>query len=91
MSNEEFYERLRTANDFPTTSQPPAGAFVEVYESLDAYDDILVLTLSGEMSGTYDSAVAGCGDCRSSRRGPGFEERRDGVRGYTGGGIAGRG
>lgn len=58
MSNAEFYERLRTANDFPTTSQPPAGAFVEAYESLDAYDDILVLTLSGELSGTYDSAVA---------------------------------
>lgn len=57
MSNEEFYERLRTAKDFPTTSQPPAGAFVEAYESLDAYDDILVLTLSGELSGTYDSAV----------------------------------
>lgn len=58
MSNEEFYERLSTAKDFPTTSQPPAGAFVEAYESLDVYDDILVLTLSRELSGTYDSAVA---------------------------------
>ncbi len=58
MSNAEFYERLRTARDFPTTSQPPAGAFVEAYESLEAYDDILVLTLSREFSGTYDSAVA---------------------------------
>lgn len=58
MSNEEFYERLRTAKDFPTTSQPPAGAFVEAYEALKAYDDILVLTLSRELSGTYDSAVA---------------------------------
>lgn len=58
MSNEEFYERLRVAEEFPTTSQPPAGAFVEAYESLDAYDDILVLTISRELSGTYDSAVA---------------------------------
>jgi DegV family protein with EDD domain len=58
MSNEEFYERLRTAKDFPTTSQPPAGAFAEAYEGLEAYDDILVLTLSRELSGTYDSAVA---------------------------------
>jgi DegV family protein with EDD domain len=58
MSNEEFYERLRTANDFPTTSQPPAGAFVEAYEALEAYDDILVLTISRELSGTYDSAMA---------------------------------
>lgn len=58
MSNEEFYERLRAAEEFPTTSQPPAGAFVEAYESLEAYDDVLVLTLSRELSGTYDSAVA---------------------------------
>jgi DegV family protein with EDD domain len=42
----------------PKTSQPPAGAFVEAYEELEAYDDILVLTLSSELSGTYDSAVA---------------------------------
>lgn len=58
MTNEEFYERLSTTEDFPTTSQPPAGAFVEAYESLEAYDDVLVLTLSRELSGTYDSAVA---------------------------------
>ena len=57
MSNKEFYEKLRNTEEFPTTSQPPAGAFVEAYESLDAYDDVLVLTLSGELSGTYDSAT----------------------------------
>ena len=56
MTNEEFYERLRDAEEFPTTSQPPAGAFVEAYESLSDYDDVLVLTLSRKFSGTYDSA-----------------------------------
>jgi DegV family protein with EDD domain len=61
MSNEEFYERLRTATEFPTTSQPPAGAFVEAYESLSAYDDVLVLTISQKLSGTYGSAVAAAG------------------------------
>lgn len=59
LSDEEFYEKLSAAEEFPTTSQPPAGAFVEAYESLAAYDDILVLTISRELSGTYDSAVAG--------------------------------
>jgi DegV family protein with EDD domain len=58
LSNEEFYEKLQEADEFPTTSQPPAGAFVEAYESLAAYDDILVLTISLGLSGTYDSAVA---------------------------------
>ena len=56
MTNEEFYDRLRDADVFPTTSQPPAGAFVEAYESLSDYDDVLVLTLSRKLSGTYDSA-----------------------------------
>ncbi|MGB3634194.1 MAG: DegV family protein [Rubrobacteraceae bacterium] len=58
LSDEAFYEKLSRAEEFPTTSQPPAGAFVEAYESLSAYDDILVLTISLGLSGTYDSAVA---------------------------------
>jgi DegV family protein with EDD domain len=56
MSNKEFYERLRDAEEFPTTAQPPVGAFVEAYESLSAYDNLLVLTISRKLSGTYDSA-----------------------------------
>jgi len=61
MSNEEFYERLRDSDVFPTTAQPAPGAFVETYEALSDYDDILVLTLSSKFSGTYDSAVQAAG------------------------------
>jgi len=61
LSNAQFYEKLEKAHVFPTTSQPPAGAFVEAYESLHEYDDILVLTLSRKFSGTYDSAVSAAG------------------------------
>ena len=61
LSNAQFYEKLETAPAFPTTSQPPAGAFVEAYESLHVYDDILVLTLSRKLSGTHDSAVMAAG------------------------------
>lgn len=61
LSNAEFYERLREADEFPTTSQPPAGAFVEAYEDLEAYDDILVLTISSKLSGTYESAATAAG------------------------------
>ena len=57
ISNAEFYEKLRESSTFPTTSQPPPGAFLEAYESLRAYDNILVLTLSSKVSGTYESAV----------------------------------
>ena len=81
MSNEEFYERLLASDEFPTTSQPAAGTFVEAYEALEAYDDILVLTLSREFSGTYDSAVTAAGmversvevlDTRSAEMGSGL-------------------
>ncbi len=61
MSNEEFYERLVTSEKFPTTSQPAPGAFMEAYVALEAYDEILVLTLSRKVSGTYDSAVSAAG------------------------------
>lgn len=81
MSNEEFYERLRDAEEFPTTSQPPAGAFVEAYEALSDYDDVLVLTLSSKLSGTFDSARQAAGmverpvevlDTRSAEMGSGL-------------------
>lgn len=61
LSNAEFYERLRESDEFPTTSQPSAGAFVEAYEELEAYDDILVLTISSRLSGTYESATTAAG------------------------------
>ena len=61
LPNERFYEKLASSPRFPTTSQPSAGAFVQAYESLSAYDDVLVLTLSKKVSGTYDSAVTAAG------------------------------
>ena len=61
ISNAEFYEKLGDSPTFPTTSQPPIGAFVEAYESLHAYDDVLVLTISSKLSGTHGSAVTAAG------------------------------
>jgi DegV family protein with EDD domain len=81
MSNAEFYDRLYAADEFPTTSQPAPGTFVEAFEALEAYDHILVLTLSSKVSGTYDSAVSAAGiverpvevlDTRSAEMGSGL-------------------
>lgn len=58
LTDEEFYRKLQSSEVFPTTSQPSAGDFVETYESLGAYDDVLVLTTSAKISGTYNSAVS---------------------------------
>jgi DegV family protein with EDD domain len=52
-----YYERLRTAKDLPTTSQPSIGDFLAVYESLlEAGQDIVSIHLAGGMSGTVRSA-----------------------------------
>ncbi|HEX2085262.1 MAG TPA: DegV family protein [Solirubrobacteraceae bacterium] len=53
-----FYDRLRSARELPTTSQPSIGDFVEVYEPLlEAGNDILSLHISAGISGTYDAAL----------------------------------
>jgi DegV family protein with EDD domain len=53
----EFYARLRTADELPTTSQPTPGDFLEAYEELAAYDRIYSLHISAALSGTYQSAT----------------------------------
>jgi DegV family protein with EDD domain len=52
-----YYERLRTAPELPTTSQPSIGDFLAVYEPLlDAGDDVISIHLAGGMSGTVSGA-----------------------------------
>lgn len=52
-----FYEKLKNTKDFPTTSQPSTGDFVKAYErAFNTVEEIIVLTISSELSGTYNSA-----------------------------------
>src|ERR1700694_5534259 len=52
-----YYERLRTASELPTTSQPSIGDFLAVYEPLlESGSDIVSIHLAGGMSGTVRSA-----------------------------------
>jgi DegV family protein with EDD domain len=52
-----FYQRLRTADKLPTTSQPSAGAFIEAYRRLRlTYAHVFSLHLSSRLSGTFASA-----------------------------------
>ena len=53
----DFYDRLRTATDLPTTSQPSIGDFLEVFTPLaEAGQDIVSIHLAGGISGTVESA-----------------------------------
>lgn len=59
LSNEEFYARLKAAPALPTTSQPSAGEFHAVFKELsDAGHEIVTLTISSKLSGTWNSAMA---------------------------------
>jgi DegV family protein with EDD domain len=53
----EFYERLRTSSELPTTSQPTPGDFLAVYQELaPTYERILSVHLASKLSGTFQSA-----------------------------------
>jgi DegV family protein with EDD domain len=54
----EFFKKLETTKLFPTTSQPAAGEFLDVFnKSLEENDEIIAILLSSKISGTYNSAV----------------------------------
>jgi len=58
MTTDEFYYRLTHDATWPTTTQPPPGDFVNVYNKLaEETNEILVITLSSKLSGTYESAL----------------------------------
>jgi len=52
----QFYERLRTASELPTTSQPTPADFLACYEELGGYERILSLHIAAKLSGTFQSA-----------------------------------
>jgi DegV family protein with EDD domain len=56
LSADEFYARLRSSTEMPTTSQPTPGDFLACYRELAGYERILSLHLAANLSGTYESA-----------------------------------
>ncbi|MDZ4230263.1 MAG: DegV family protein, partial [Dehalococcoidales bacterium] len=58
ITTDEFYRKLTHENVWPTTTQPTPAAFAEVYDRLaEKTSEILVITLSSKLSGTYESAT----------------------------------
>jgi DegV family protein with EDD domain len=55
----DFYEEVKNRGELPTTSQPSAGKFVELFEELSKkYDAVISVHLSSGISGTYNGAVS---------------------------------
>ena len=58
LSHREFYEKLVESDQMPTTCQVPPAEFADAYEKVVAAGDTaVVVTVSGKLSGTYQSAV----------------------------------
>lgn len=59
LSTESFYEKVEEAEQLPSTSQPPIGMFIDLYEKLAGnYDAIISVHLSKKISGTFDTAIS---------------------------------
>lgn len=58
LTAEELYEKLKHLKTPPKTSQPPVGAFLELYEKLEKeYDAVFTILVSARLSGTVASSV----------------------------------
>lgn len=58
LSEAAFYEKLATAKTLPTTSQPPPAYFANAYQRAftEGAEHIVVVTVTGKLSGTFRSA-----------------------------------
>ena len=58
LSHEAFFEKLTQSKTLPTTSQVPPYDYEKAYrQAQKAGGEILVITISSRLSGTYQSAV----------------------------------
>src|SRR3954449_91801 len=67
LAPQQFYARLRSAAETPSTSQPTPGDFLAVYEELGAYERILSVHIAGKLSGTIGSARVAAGELGGER------------------------
>ncbi len=58
LTTDQFYSKLVACKTLPTTAVPSLGSFVEVYDRVAKKgDEIIVLTISHKLSGTYETAL----------------------------------
>lgn len=63
MSRDEFYEKLAGCSKLPRTSQPSPESFMNAFrDARDAGDEVVAITISQALSGTYQCAVLAAED-----------------------------
>jgi DegV family protein with EDD domain len=62
LSPDQFYEKLRTSKVLPATSVPSPADFADAYDKLaEKTNEILVISLTGKLSATYQVALQAAG------------------------------
>ena len=63
ITTQEFYDKLETCKELPTTSQLSPAEFEDVFQpAVENGDEIVVVTISGKLSGTSQSASIAAAD-----------------------------
>ena len=62
LTADQFFDKLAQSKALPVTSVPSPGTFAETYDKLaEETDEILVITLTSKLSGTYEVALQSTG------------------------------
>ncbi|NLB89376.1 MAG: DegV family protein, partial [Syntrophomonadaceae bacterium] len=56
ISNQDYYQMLKSEPIFPATSQPASGDFLSLFNKMENGDEVLFISLSSKLSGTMQSA-----------------------------------
>jgi DegV family protein with EDD domain len=57
LTTEQFYKRLVNSKTLPTTAVPALGTFIDFYDKVPPQvEEIIVLTISHKLSGTFETA-----------------------------------
>ncbi|RMH73687.1 MAG: DegV family protein [Gemmatimonadetes bacterium] len=57
LTPDEFYEKIRSTNDFPVTSAPTVAEFCDIYQQFDDKNTVLSIHISSKMSQTVSHAL----------------------------------
>ena len=56
LTSEEFFKKLAASKQLPKTSQPTIETWMDAMKQFADYDDIIVITVSGKVSGSLSGA-----------------------------------
>ena len=62
----EFYDKQDKASSLPTSSQPNMNDYISAFEMYKDYDEILCITVTSQMSGSFNSASIAADDFNSA-------------------------